>query len=205
MRRARGLLGSPALTAARRASFGLPLRRDGRSFPVVAGLHVEAAFCGVCRVAVSFVLIACDNYRVHDGLDVQWNFRCDSGKKKEKRKKANELRAVVFVFATACTTATRREFSEHVTTRFGARVSHRPRLGTRCVRFESTLRRFYLDLDYLNLKHRTTAGAVGARGANIDIRKGASHIHTSVSVVEDVHTYRARLAHRAIVCKNLLG
>lgn len=86
----RGLLGSPALTAARRASFGLPLRRDGRSFPVVAGLHVEAAFSGsVCRVAVSFVLIACDNYRVH-GLDVQWNFGVTV-------KKSNELRAVVFV------------------------------------------------------------------------------------------------------------
>lgn len=44
----RGLLGSPSSAAARRASFGLPLRRDGRSFPVVAGFHVEATFSRLC-------------------------------------------------------------------------------------------------------------------------------------------------------------
>ena len=40
----------------------------------------------------------------------------------------------------------------------------------------------YLDLDYVNLKQRTT-GTVRERGAGVklDIQKGASRIHTSVS------------------------
>lgn len=47
---------------------------------------------------------------------------------------------------------------------------------------------------------------MGARGADIDIRKGASHIHTSVSRGRGcAYVSRSTHAYRGIVCENVQG